>query len=106
MITSKEFWIDVAIMVVVFSMVVTAIVLVSGCSNHKMTERVKFYDDHIEWESTVEQNLFLYVSKARQIYRHTPFTLTEIGELLNKPDPNSVDAISEGAMDSLLNFGL
>jgi len=74
--------------------------ILSGCaineSSESMQYPVKMSDGTIEyakWESKMRQGLFLYWSKTKQIKRTTPYTETSVGEMDNKSDPNSIDAL-------------
>ena len=89
--------------------IVGLITTMPGCAINESSESlelpVKMADGTIEritWKSKIWQGLFLYWSKTKQIEKDTPFTITKVGEMESKSDPNSIKAASGSA----LNLGL
>jgi ABC-type uncharacterized transport system auxiliary subunit len=45
------------------------------------------------WTSEVGQNLFLYFTKTKAIDHRTIFSSLTVGEIVQEPDPNSIEAL-------------
>lgn len=90
--------------------------LFMGCAVNESTESLKVpYEladgtkTEVIWQSKLKQTLFLYWTKTKKIYKETPLTITEVGELEAMPDPNSIEAvkgIAKSPLFELLRGGL
>jgi hypothetical protein len=74
----------------------------SGCSQHVAKESF----DGTTYKSEVKSNLFFYWSKSKEIEHVTPYSSTCVGELHSYPDPNSIEAVSEGVVTGLVGGGV
>ena len=78
----------------------TSALWVAGCSQHLAEEKVT-YSDGTTYNSKVKSNLFLYWSNTKEVEHVTPYSSTCVGDLHQYPDPNSIKAAAEGAVEGL-----
>jgi hypothetical protein len=79
-----------------------------GCANNQSKERVRFYIPPgtaqvcVEYESTVSQTLFLYYTRTKEIEHVSPFSSLCVGEIEQVSDSNSIEAVTESALLTLI----
>ena len=102
----KNWMLVIALLVLLLAMVL------SGCSINSRSETVEFPATvngervMVKYTNEIWQGLFLYWSSAKGIENITDWSSFVMGEIESQPDPNSVEKISEGAVNALLNYGL
>ena len=72
----------------------------AGCSQHIHT--VTCTSEGVEYRSVLKQNLFLYYTDTKQMEEIGPFSSLCVGDIKSMPDPNSIKAVVEGAVEGLL----
>ena len=86
-------------------------VTMPGCAVNESTESLKVpYEladgtkTEVKWESKLKQTLFFYWTKTKKIYKESPLTITEVGELEAMPDPNSIESVADIAKSPLFEL--
>lgn len=92
----------------IWALVFALAYLAAGCALHESKEvfRILIPPDNpqivLEYGSKVWGGSVLSFFKVRQVSRTTPLSELFIGDMEYKPDPNTLNALAEGIIDSLM----
>lgn len=81
------------------------LLLLTGCSINTYKEKLTFHKNAQEvavYESRLEQWLFLYFTKTKQVDHRGPLSSMSVGDITSVPDANSIEAAFEGAASGLV----
>ena len=81
-----------------------------GCARNigkeSLTVPLKLPDGSVvecEYKSEISQTLLMYFTKTKAIDHRTIFSSLTVGEIEQEPDPNSIEALSGGIVDKIMD---
>ena len=89
------------LLLIAFGLFLLVVCLISGCASNEETVTLQLTND-VVFKSTIKRVSLLHWTRASAITHNTPFTTTTIGNIETAPDPNSVNAFSEGVTEAFL----
>jgi len=97
----KEVVRDVVVYLFWLSIFIAATWLCGGCSVNESSESLTIGEE-VVYKSEVKQTLWLYFTKTKGVQRRTPLSSLRVGSIESEPDPNSIDAVSQGILELAL----